>query len=151
MRRQRPTLLRLLEKFKIADSGCWEWVGVRHKFGYGQLWDGRRLGCAHRIAYELFVGPIPAGLQIDHLCRNRCCINPAHLEAVTPMENFKRGFSPTAIVCRTGICVKGHPLDDRNTYTNPNTGKRYCRTCKRNRPRWIGPGQYINRVRRDCI
>jgi len=73
------------------DMGrCWQWVGSRTNNGYGQIWDGGRLVLAHRLAYETLVGPIPDGLECDHLCRNRPCVRPSHIEPVTHSANLKR-------------------------------------------------------------
>jgi hypothetical protein len=79
-------------KFRVdEETGCWNWVAARDTTGYARILIDGRLQPAHRIAYEIAVGPIPAGFQIDHLCRNKSCINPAHLEAVTPVQNMRRG------------------------------------------------------------
>jgi hypothetical protein len=110
-------------------NGCWYWQGKRQRSGYGRF-AIRHARCtmAHRWAYEYFIGPIPAGLEIDHLCRTRWCVNPLHLEAVTPAVNVAR-----AAAVRTH-CVQGHPFDERNTYWH--LGKhRICRTCSRDRNR----------------
>lgn len=103
---------------------CWEWQagGVR---GYGRFTGQRGARgkiLAHRFAYELLIGPIPDGLELDHLCRNHTCVNPAHLEPVTGSENSRR--------TRLVSCSRGHPFDDVNTYVSPK-GKRECRICKR--------------------
>lgn len=82
---------------------------------------------AHRFAYELHKGPIPKGLEIDHLCRNTLCVNPNHLEAVTHRENVRRGTSPTARNAMKSECKRGHPLDEKNTYLD-GTGRK-CKKC----------------------
>lgn len=82
--------LRFWPRVRKVDGACWEWIGARIAAGYGVFWNGRLNTYAHRFAYELLVGPIPAGLTIDHLCRNTSCVNPAHMEPVTRAENNRR-------------------------------------------------------------
>ncbi len=107
---------------------CWLWMASSDHKGYGQFrLDGKNRK-AHRVAYELLIGPIPDGLQIDHLCRVRHCVNPAHLEAVTCQENIRRGQTG-AWGRATTHCPLGHPYDEANTYTWH--GMRNCRTCNR--------------------
>ena len=109
---------------------CWEWTGAKNPKGYGYMPAfGRGHYLAHRMSYELFVGPIPEGLELDHLCRNRGCVNPDHVEPVTHLENMRRG----AFATRT-LCVNGHHYDAVNTYIRPN-GNRDCRVCVRERGR----------------
>lgn len=110
---------------------CWEWRGASSPGGYGQIRgeDGRLLR-APRVVYEALVAPIPDGWQIDHLCRNPPCVNPAHLEAVTPSVNVRRGTSPAASRARQTHCFRGHLYDEANTYRNPR-GWRSCRICRR--------------------
>jgi hypothetical protein len=113
-----------------GNAECWEWRGRRDQEGYGIFWMPRPSGQrrAHRIAYALLIGPVPYGLTIDHLCRNRGCVNPAHMEPVTIQENLRRRPRPHA-------CVNGHPFTDANTHVRPSNGKRECRECMRARKR----------------
>lgn len=110
--------------YVVLPSGCWEWTGTRNKKGYGKY--AHHL--AHRLVYEEEVGPIPAGLELDHLCRSPACVNPAHLEPVSHRENLLRGDTIAARNAAKTHCVRGHPFDDRNTRTRPD-GSRECRTC----------------------
>jgi HNH endonuclease len=118
---------------KVDASGdCWEWTGTL-SHGYGSLWvPGRIHVFAHRYAYELLVGPIPKGLQIDHRCRNLICVNPDHLEVVTISQNVLRGYSVQAMHARQTHCKRGHPFDEANTYLVKGGG-RICRRCHADR------------------
>lgn len=107
---------------------CWLWRGYLVS-GYGQFNADNKAFMAHRYAYEMLVGPIPPGLQLDHLCRVRNCVNPAHLEPVTVRENVLRGVGITAQFARATHCINGHEFTPENTGSQ---GKgRYCRTCHR--------------------
>jgi len=114
-----------------GPDDCWEWRAYRRPNGYGQFDTLKVLGTnlAHRAAYLLLVGPIPAGLTLDHLCRNRGCVNPSHLEPVTAGENVLRGIGPTAANARRTHCIHGHPFSGGNLYMHP-SGQRMCRTCR---------------------
>lgn len=106
---------------------CWIWTGALMTKGYGTLENGQRREGAHRIAYKLRYGSIPEGLTIDHLCRNKPCVNPGHLEAVTNRTNVLRGVGPSAQNARKTHCLRGHEYTEANTYRS--NGKRSCRTC----------------------
>lgn len=139
------TLERFLPKFeRLSDSECWMWSAHRDRGGYGQFSVGGRLRRAHRVAYELFVGPIPEGRQIDHTCHDpqtcaggrscphRACVNPAHLQPVTNRENVLRGIGPTAVNAAKTHCNHGHSLEDAYIERD---GGRNCRHCQRRRSR----------------
>lgn len=131
---KKPDLKRF-EKLMIPEpmSGCWIWLGGIDGNGYGHFLTnaGNKsyLTLAHRWAYEYFIGPISKGLQIDHLCRVRACVNPKHMETVTPGENTRRGIRATAT-----HCLRGHEFTETNTaYYRP--GARTCRECSRTNQR----------------
>lgn len=118
----------------VTESGCWLWTAsVKPPKGYGQI--GVRAGvvrCAHAVSYELFVGPIPLGLEIDHLCRVTCCVNPKHLEAVTHLENMHRSTAAEAVRARHRAvtnCPRGHPYSQSNTYLSKRNSGIVCRSC----------------------
>jgi hypothetical protein len=137
----RTRVERFLANVEEQPNGCWRWKGYVREDGYGR-WGTRG---AHRVAYELLVGPIPAGLTIDHTCHNadesceggsgclhRRCVNPAHLEPVPGKTNTLRGKSPTARNARATHCSRGHELSGDNLRilkTGRRAGKRVCRTC----------------------
>src|SRR4030095_11980055 len=123
-------LLRQVQIVRRGNWECWLWRGAYDGRGYGGFGASDRTYKAHRISHYIFIGPIPSGLVIDHLCRTRGCVNPDHLEVVTSGENTRRG-------ARRGVlhrdqrthCKEGHPLLGDNTYVNQ--GRQYCRQCFR--------------------
>lgn len=120
-----------------TTCGCWLWIGSGNQYGYGQLSVGGRNGKrrpAHRLSYELFVGPIPNGLTLDHLCGIPGCVNPEHLEPVTHRENVLRGNTFAAAKVAQTHCIHGHELTEANLYRRkdrPNS--RECLTCHKRR------------------
>ena len=123
---------RFWAKVNKTDS-CWLWTGSTSR-GYGQFRVGNKVVPAHRWAYQQAKGPIPKGLELDHLCRVRHCVNPDHLEAVTNSVNWLRGQHPSAVSHRSSHCHRGHPFTEANTYILKNKYRR-CRTCDRERHR----------------
>lgn len=126
------TIIPLEDRFwpKVEATGfCWLWRGAIDNAGYGVVnVGGRRVNRAHRVSYEILVGPIANGLHLDHLCRVRHCLNPDHLEPVSPAENMRRGFAPAARVAATDLCGRGHSMAD--AYVRPGNGYRMCRVCQ---------------------
>jgi hypothetical protein len=134
----------IAELINVSDTGCWLWHGPTIRNGYGRVPGGRTvlsqygpvpdqpLILAHRYTYEFFVGPFPAGLVSDHLCRVRNCANPEHIEPVTSRENTLRGQTNAAENVLKTHCLNGHPFSPENTRVNAK-GHRWCRTCERAR------------------
>lgn len=119
-----------LERFNAKytpepNSGCWLWTASVNEKGYGAFKLNGKAVSAHRFAYEAFVGPIPEGLHIDHLCRVPCCVNPTHMEPVTSRENRLRGKDGNT---KKTHCPKGHPYSGDNLYVR--NGRRHCRACR---------------------
>ena len=131
------------------DDGCWGWDGSRNGNGYPQFAVNKRLQLVHRWSYEHFIGPIPEGAVIDHMCHgpectlgtqcpHRACVNPWHLRPTTNGENVLRGAGPAARAARATHCPHGHPLSAENLYVKPATGARMCRECNReSNRRWV--------------
>ena len=114
---------------RTDQDGCWPWLAYTNGDGYGVFnIDNRTPVRAHRVAYELLVGPIPDGLTLDHLCRNWACCNPAHLEPVPNRTNVLRGIGKTAANAAKSVCKRGHPFAGENLHITED-GKRRCRAC----------------------
>jgi hypothetical protein len=137
---------RILAKIELVPSGCWEWGGYRDRRGYGQARYDARTCYVHTVIYVATVGPVPDGMELDHLCRNPPCCNPCHLEAVTHLENIRRGEWAPARNARKERCPKGH---DYVTGTNG----RYCPTCRLARRVEVGEtsGAGRSETRNHCI
>jgi hypothetical protein len=142
-----PAIERFLAKVEFTDkwydngivrTRCWEWTGGRSSEGYGNFRSATRPNhLVHRWAYERWVGPIPDGLHLDHLCRNPPCVNPRHLEAVTVQVNIVRGISLAAVNSRKTHCKRGHELTPDNTRLT-RKGGRECLMCKRTKDQRMG-------------
>lgn len=123
-------------KFRVVDetTGCWNWALSTNRWGYGQVGCMGKKMSAHRLFYEFYRGRVSGGLQLDHLCRNRRCVNPAHLEAVPQRVNILRGVGGPAVNFAKTACAHGHPFDERNTHVTQ-SGTRRCRVCNKLRAR----------------
>lgn len=109
----------------VVKGDCWEWTGGVVNTGYGLTSVSGRRWLTHRLAHELWIGPIPESFEVDHLCRNRVCLNPDHLEAVSKAVNMRRAWAAN----RMSACRRGHAFTPENTFFNG--GFRGCRTCRR--------------------
>lgn len=121
-----------LSKIIIDDNGCWNWTAFRDKDGYAKIKINNKSLMAHRFIFEYFNGEICPDLTIDHLCRNRSCVNPIHLEQVTMRENNLRGTSPTSANAKKTHCHIGHELTGCNLYVSSD-GHRHCDACRKDR------------------
>lgn len=131
--RNRKPEVRFFEKV-LKTKTCWIWLATKSR-GYGNFWDGKRYRGAHLFSYEFLIGKVPEGLQIDHLCRNKACVNPAHLEPVTARENMLRAkeFKITEFGVKKlsrERCSKGHKYTPENIYREK-SNKRRCKKCIR--------------------
>jgi hypothetical protein len=113
----------------VQDGDCWMWTASKNPNGYGQISENNKCVLVHKLVFERLRGPVPAGKELDHLCRRPACCSPAHLEAVTHKVNQLRGFSPFAVNARKTHCLRGHLFDEKNTMLSK-TGKRECRICR---------------------
>lgn len=116
---------RFLSKISIDPLGCWNWTAAKNADGYGRFGFEGRNAHAHRVAYVLFIGPIPRGLEVAHLCHNRRCVNPLHIQAMTHLANVQ--MTPTR-TWRRSACKRGHEMEDPNLYHRRN-GTRQCLAC----------------------
>ena len=120
------------------NTGCWLWLGYTSKTsnGYGRFYWRRKQVRAHRFAYLAFIGEISPGLVVDHVCRNRICVNPDHLRLVTPRQNtLENSQSPAYFEAARTSCNQGHPFSAENTYVRRRDGSRECRTCRKQQRR----------------
>lgn len=124
---------RFLEKVEPEpNTGCWLWTSIVGNNGYGLFHNGEKIVIAHRWSYENFRGPIPGGLEIDHICRVRCCVNPQHLRALTRYENIMRATTnPIVAHANKTHCLRGHELSGDNLYYRPSNGQRVCKACRK--------------------
>ncbi len=127
---------RIRRRIDVSSGGCWFWRGTMNN-GYGRVSVSGKYRYVHRVVFELLVGEIAEGLQIDHLCMVTICVNPAHLEAVTPRVNTLRSYAvPTRVASRRrNPCVSGHPRTPENVHIDPKSGKIHCRPCNAARQR----------------
>lgn len=120
-------LVRLFFKIDVTDT-CWNWTAAKSSDGYGSAWAGGKCFGAHRLMWIIFRGGISAGLELDHTCKNRACVNPDHLEPVTHKVNVLRGGSNAAMYARRSLCTAGHTME-------PSRNGRTCYRCQSKKKR----------------
>lgn len=121
-----------IPEYALELGPCWIWTSTLEHYGYGRFKVGESAFRAHRVSYAMVKGDLPEDLPLDHLCRVTSCVNPDHLEPVTPRENWLRGMSESRIRSMANHCKNGHPWTDANTYRPANRpGARFCRACNR--------------------
>ena len=145
--RRAPLNERFGLRIEVSASGCWLWTGKKTDKGYGAIRNNKKTLAAHRVSYELHCGPIPDGKEIDHLCRVRHCVNPAHLEPVIHHVNVLRGEAGKRQASLTH-CKQGHPFDKSNTTIRPD-GSRGCRICRREAGKRYA-SRNIEKLREKC-
>lgn len=146
-------ILRFINFVRPQNNGCWLWAGGRSKGGYGKFWYGGKTDIAMHFSLELAGKQIPSGHEPDHLCENRACVNPDHLEIVTKRTNLLRGNSPVGLNHRKKHCKRGHIFSEENTYLVKRNGhtQRHCRVCMRDRAKAAyrkDPEKFRSRTRR---
>jgi hypothetical protein len=150
---KKNTVENVISGLLVDENGCWVHRNPNKKSGYGYVGWENKTRLVHRIVYEGMVGPVPDGLQLDHLCRNRACANPDHLEPVTQSENTRRGAIPNLLKKE---CPRGHPYSGDNLYTDEKTGRRQCKECRRilktarRRKNGIAPGRRFGESHHAC-
>ncbi len=130
----KPAIEKFLPKISVSENGCWNWLAGKDSDGYAKFGLNYKTIRGSRFIFEYYHGAICPDLTIDHLCRNRACVNPLHLEQVTNRENILRGTCFSAINARKTHCNKGHPLSGENLRIE-NDGGRRCKTCELDRKR----------------
>lgn len=145
---RKPILFTLLEGYDIDEKGCWVWRGSKQRSGYGHIIyhrlseeDPYRHFLVHRLSHEFFKGPIPKGYEVDHLCNVPSCMNPEHLEAVTPHENWNRSNNVSRVNRDKTNCKYGHELTSDNVYSPPSGYGRWCKICRRHYDKNIRPSR----------
>lgn len=140
-----PAEVRFWRRVEVDDAtGCWVWTGTMDQNGYARMNDQGKQWTVHRWSYVRSCGNVPIGLQLDHLCRNRACVNPDHLEPVTARVNNLRGVGHAALNAVKTHCLNGHPLTPGNLVSRKDRNARECRACHNERRR-----QYYRNKRRE--